>query len=159
MSPGIWSTAIAFALAAADGDAGGVLACEEHNNRLVITSDDRPVMWYVFGDGRILRPYFAHVRAPSGVQVTRQHPPRQGVDATDHDTMHPGIWLAFGDINGHDFWRNKGHIEHVRFIVSPSADAERLTSGGTRGGSKCSNSSSGRAWMAASCISPRAFAT
>lgn len=24
-------------------------------------------------------------------------PPLAGVDPDDHDTMHPGLWLAFGD--------------------------------------------------------------
>ena len=52
----------------------------------------------MFADRAILRPYFTRVHAPSGVQVTRAHPPRPGIDAIDHDTMHPGIWLAFGDL-------------------------------------------------------------
>src|SRR4030095_9484295 len=37
----------------------------------------------------------------------------------DHNTMHPGIWLGFGDISGTDFWRNKGRIEHERFMETP----------------------------------------
>ena len=24
--------------------------------------------------------------------------------------MHPGLWLAFGDLNGIDFWRNKAPV-------------------------------------------------
>jgi hypothetical protein len=79
-------------------------------------------MWYVFGDERILRPYFAHVHAPSGVQVTRQHPPRPGSDATDHDTMHPGIWFALGELSGADFWRNKGRVELIEFVERPRVD-------------------------------------
>jgi hypothetical protein len=75
---------------------------------------------FVFHDEKILRPYFANVHAPGGLQVTRHHPPRAGKDATDHDTMHPGIWLGFGDISGVDFWRNRGRIEHVGF-PEPSA--------------------------------------
>jgi hypothetical protein len=102
------------------------LEVASHNDKLVITRQQKPVAEFVFRDEKVLRPFFANVHTPGGVKVTRNHPPQDG-DATDHDTMHPGIWLAFGDINGHDFWRNKGHIEHVRFIVSPSADAERLT--------------------------------
>ena len=27
----------------------------------------------------------------------------QGTDLTDHETMHPGVWLAFDDISGNDF--------------------------------------------------------
>jgi hypothetical protein len=32
--------------------------------------------------------------------------------------MHPGIWLGFGDINGVDFWRNKGRIAHDRLTLT-----------------------------------------
>jgi len=93
---------------------------EEREDRLVISHNERPVATYVFRDEKIRRPYFAHVHAPGGTQVTRHHPPRPGIDAVDHDTMHPGIWLAFGDLGGADFWRNKGRVQHTRFVESPS---------------------------------------
>ena len=83
----------------------------EEGDRIVISHGDKPVATYVFADEKILRPYFAHVYAPDGTQVTRHHPPRPGLDAVDHDTMHPGIWLAFGDLGGADFWRNKGQVK------------------------------------------------
>ena len=91
------------------------------DGRLGITCDGQPVATYVYRDPGILRPYFADVHAPRGLKVTRNHPPVAGVDAADHDTMHPGLWLAFGDINGQDLWRNKARIEHVRFTEPPRA--------------------------------------
>jgi len=115
--------ACAFSLNASAAD----FAVQQAPDRLVITDRARPVAEFVFKDERILRPYFANVHAPGGVKVTRNHPPVAGVDATDHDTMHPGIWLAFGDISGQDFWRNKGRIEHIRFIEPPKAESGRLT--------------------------------
>lgn len=99
---------------------------EEKSDRLIITHSGKPVTEFVFHDERILRPYFANVFAPNGLRVTRRHPPIPGVDAMDHDTMHPGIWLAFGDISGHDFWRNKGRIEHLQFIDKPKMEEDRL---------------------------------
>jgi hypothetical protein len=81
----------------------------------------RPLATYYFRDAKTLRPFLARVRAPNGLQVTRNHPPVAGTDATDHDTMHPGIWLAFGDLGDGDFWRNKGRVEHVRFVEPPKA--------------------------------------
>ena len=96
-------------------------------DRLVIAHSGQPVTEFVFRDENILRPYFANVHAPGGLKATRNHPPIAGVDATDHDTMHPGIWLAFGDISGADFWRNKGSIEHRRFTESPAVRGGRLT--------------------------------
>jgi len=91
------------------------------DGRLVITAGNQPVATFVFRDEKILRPYFAQVYAPGGVQVTRKHPPEEGVDAVDHVAMHPGLWLAFGDIGGADFWRNQGHVQHVEFIERPAA--------------------------------------
>jgi hypothetical protein len=87
--------------------------------RLIITHDSTPVAHFVFADTNILRPYFAHVHTPDGVQVTRNHPPIAGVDPVDHPTMHPGIWLAFGNISGQDFWRNKATIRHEKFARPP----------------------------------------
>jgi hypothetical protein len=87
----------------------------------------KPITEFVFRDPAILRPYFANVRAANGVQVTRTHPPVAGKDSQDHATMHPGIWLGFGDIGGVDFWRNKGRIEHVRFVQQPVVGSEGLS--------------------------------
>ena len=101
-------------------------AWELKPDRLSILHAGRPLADYVFSDPEVLRPHFQNLRAPSGVQVTRAHPPAAG-DATDHATMHPGVWLAFGDINGEDFWRNKARIEHVAFTTDPTAADGRLT--------------------------------
>lgn len=102
-------------------------AVEHQADRLIITHDSKPVAHFVFADTNILRPYFAHVHTPDGIQVTRHHPPIAGVDPVDHPTMHPGIWLAFGNISGQDFWRNKATIRHDRFIMPPATHDSRLT--------------------------------
>jgi hypothetical protein len=88
--------------------------------RLEIAVGGAPFAVYVYEDPAIPRPYFAHVRAPGGIQVTRTHPPVEGKDATDHATVHPGIWLAFGDLGGADFWRNKGRVRHEHFVGEPA---------------------------------------
>ncbi len=76
----------------------------------VVVDVRRRLATYVWRDPKIPRPYLAHLRTPSGVQVTRNLPPEEGVDRTDHATFHPGLWLAFGDLSGADFWRNKGYV-------------------------------------------------
>ena len=38
--------------------------------------------------------------------------------------MHPGLWLAFGDISGTDFWRNKGVVRHAGFVEEPVDDPQ-----------------------------------
>jgi hypothetical protein len=106
---------------AAGGDDS--VSFDQRADSVVINVAGQPFAEYVFRDAKIPRPYLAHVRAPGGTQVTRNHPPVEGRDATDHDTFHPGIWLAFGDISGADFWRNKATIEHVEFVEKPTVDS------------------------------------
>lgn len=99
---------------------------EARSDSIIIKRGDSLVAEYFFRDATIPRPYFAHLHAPDGTRLTRSHPPVKGSDATDHDKLHPGLWLAFGDLNGVDFWRNKGHIEHVRFVSEPRIDSGKL---------------------------------
>jgi hypothetical protein len=95
---------------------------ERKDDRLDIRIDGKPRGEYVWGDRTILRPYFSSLRAPNGIQVTRRNPPVEGQDAVDHANMHPGLWLAFGDFAGSDFWRNKGTVRHVEFVEPPASD-------------------------------------
>ncbi|MHC4628829.1 MAG: DUF6807 family protein, partial [Planctomycetota bacterium] len=81
-------------------DDSGKITFRRQAGKVLINVDDKTIATYVYEDQQILRPYFTGLRAPSGVQVTRHHPPRKGIDADDHATMHPGLWLAFGDIGG-----------------------------------------------------------
>jgi hypothetical protein len=102
-------------------DDNGKITLRRQPGKVVVNSGDKAIATYVYDDPQILRPYFTGLKAPSGVQVTRRHPPRKGVDSDDHATMHPGLWLAFGDISGNDFWRNKARVKHAGFIKVPHA--------------------------------------
>ena len=86
---------------------------------LQIHSGKNKIATYIYQHDKVKRPFFAHVKSPSGTQVTRNFPPEKG-DRQDHADMHPGIWLAFGDLNGEDFWRNKGSVVHKGFTQSPT---------------------------------------
>ncbi len=92
------------------------LSVTEKADRLIITQAGSTLGEFVFADAKVKRPCFANMRAPGGIQVTRNFPPVEGKDATDHPDMHPGIWLGFGDLAGEDFWRNKAEMRHDRFI-------------------------------------------
>ena len=100
----------------------GPIKFSRQPGKVLVHSSDKTIATYVYEDPQILRPYFTALKAPSGVQVTRHHPPREGVDSDDHATMHPGLWLAFGDISDNDFWRNKARVKHDCFIEEPHAD-------------------------------------
>lgn len=99
----------------------GVVSFDMTSDSVVVLIDGQRVTEYFVRDPstKIQRPYFSHVKTIEGVQVTRSCPPGPD-DRQDHATMHPGIWLAFGDISGVDFWRNKGRIEHVEFVRPPA---------------------------------------
>lgn len=92
---------------------------------LVIRAGGAPVATYYFRDPRIPRPYFAHLHAPGGVQVSRNHPPIGGKDAADHAEFHPGLWLAFGDLSGADNWRNRAAVRHDKLVQEPKGGAGR----------------------------------
>jgi len=100
--------------------------CETKADRLMISLGEVAVCEYVFADPELPRPYFCQVKTADGLPVTRNHPPRDGKDPTDHADMHPGIWLAFGDLNGVDFWRNKGTVQQVRFVEPPVVEGSTL---------------------------------
>jgi hypothetical protein len=103
------------------------VAFDEEPDKVVVTVGGQPLATYVYRDTEVLRPYFAHVCVPGGVQVTRNHPPIEGRDRTDHASMHPGIWMAFGDLDGEDFWRNRGRVVHEAFLEPPTGSAGRGT--------------------------------
>ena len=88
-----------------------------------IVIGDQPLATYFYEDENITRAHFAHLRAPGAVQVTRNHPPIEGKDETDHATLHPGLWLAFGDLSKADCWRNKARVRHSSFIDKPTGGA------------------------------------
>ncbi len=103
------------------------VAFEPRDDTVLIRVDDRPLATYVYRDPEILRPYFKDVCAPGGLQVTRRHPPKEGSDPADHATMHPGLWLAFGDLGGADFWRNQATVAHGGFVRAPQAEGDKGT--------------------------------
>lgn len=92
---------------------------EQEPSVLIVRAGEQKVLRYVYRDEAIPRPYFCDVHTPSGLQVTRHHPPAEN-DLQDHATFHPGIWLAFGDLSGADSWRGKAAVEHVEFVEEPA---------------------------------------
>lgn len=100
-----------------------------------IEYDGRPFARYVYADETITRPYFCDLCAPSGVQVTRTHPPGKD-DLQDHATYHPGLWLAFADINGHDYWRLKARVAYDGFEKKPYVETISKEAADAAGGAR-----------------------
>jgi len=73
---------------------------------------------YNFKDGPF--PYFYPVIGPTGVNVTRHWPIKEGLDEGDDKLDHPhhrSLWFTHGGVNGHDFWSGKNDkIVHDKFL-------------------------------------------
>ena len=102
------------------------LTLSRTKDSLAVAAGNQPVATYSFADEKIFRPFYAHVFALTGMPVTRTFPPKAGEPA-DHADMHPGIWLAFGDLSSEDFWRNKGRVKHVEFVAEPKAEGSQAS--------------------------------
>ncbi len=50
------------------------------------------------------RPFFYPVIGPTGVNVTRHWPMKDGTDEQHDHRHHHSLWFTHGDVNGHDFW-------------------------------------------------------
>jgi hypothetical protein len=98
----------------------------ESPGRMGIRLGEQRIATYVWEDPAIPRPYFCNVFAPDGTRITRTHPPDPVADKDnmDHAEFHPGIWLAFGDLGGADFWRLKARVRHVEFSTKPTPTRE-----------------------------------
>lgn len=108
-----------------DSTAGPVVSFKHQPSKLEISIGGKPFATYVHYNSKIPRPYFAHVKTPSGIQATRHHPPREGKDSMDHDLLHPGMWLTFAGINGNDYWRLRKKTEHEMFVGKPEGGPGR----------------------------------
>lgn len=114
-----------FALAHVPGSAetlaSPAIAFEQEPTSITFSVDGKQIATYVYADEEIPRPYFKGLRTLDGVQVTRHHPPMEN-EPQDHATYHPGLWMAFGDVSGADFWRNKSVVRHMAFLQEPQID-------------------------------------
>ena len=83
---------------------------------------------------KLTRRALVNVTTPSGIQVTRNFPPRKpedidpGYGAEDgfiHPIMHPGIWLGYGDVGGNDYWRLQSEVVFTKFAQPPKGDRDQ----------------------------------
>jgi hypothetical protein len=106
---------------AATGVPAADLVIRQEADRLVVThAGGGPVATFVFTDPVVGRPAIRDLAAAGGTIVTRPCPPRPGIDADDHATMHPGVWLGFSDLSGADPWRHKTAVRFAGFDGKPA---------------------------------------
>src|SRR4051794_29702771 len=63
------------------------LSFESGADHISIRIGKTEVLKYVLKDNTIARPFFRHITLPSGIQLTRNSPPKTGVP-DDHASMH-----------------------------------------------------------------------
>ncbi len=95
---------------------------------LAIQLAGRVIADYHFSHPQTHRPFYANLRTPGGIPVTRTFPPVAGVDPLDHAFMHPGVSLGFANISGVNFWHNNdGRVVHRRLVTRPAVAAGVLS--------------------------------
>ena len=86
--------------------------------KLKVQIDGELFTEYNFKDGPF--PYFYPVIGPTGVNVTRHWPIKEGQDEGNDKLDHPhhrSLWYTHGEVNGHDFWQGRNdRIVHDKFL-------------------------------------------
>jgi hypothetical protein len=101
---------------------------EQHEGKIAIKLDGKPFTEFHYSE-KWDKPFLHPMLSASGEVITRGWPvePLPG-DSNDH-TWHRGLWFAHGDVNGVDFWREKGRDQTGRLIpkAPPKFSGDRLT--------------------------------
>jgi hypothetical protein len=94
-------------------DSGSPVTFERDGDRVRVLADGDPFTAYCYdGAAEVLtKPVLYPLRTAAGKTVTRGFPidPREG-ERTDHP-HHVGAWLAYGNVDGIDFWNNSPAVD------------------------------------------------
>lgn len=108
--------------------AKGAFRFQTEGKELQLLLDQKQVATYLLGHPKLTRRAFVNLKTPSGIQVTRNYPPRKPEDIDPgykhengiiHPNMHPGLWMSFGWIDGNDYWRLSSQVKHEGFFEVP----------------------------------------
>ena len=107
---------------------------QDLDDRLQIHLGKQRIATYLKRHPKLTRRALVNVTTPSGIQVTRNFPPRKpddidpgyrGEDGIIHPHMHPGIWLGYGDVNGNDYWRLQSKVMFERYTEPPKGERNK----------------------------------
>jgi hypothetical protein len=103
---------------ASDETTAGVKITEAEN-KITVEINGNLFTEYCYQEKDSKRPYFYPVIGPTGVNVTRNWPMKNG-ENEEHDHSHQrSLWYAHRSINGVDFWTDgakNGNIVHDKFL-------------------------------------------
>jgi len=102
------------------------------DGHLHVEVDRKPFTDFYFGP-EAPKPYLHPLRCASGKIVTRGFPMESLPGESTTDQHHRGVWLAYRDVNGYDFWENEFsyHRKNAGKVVTRSID--HLKSGKSSG--------------------------
>jgi hypothetical protein len=84
-------------------------------NRIDVMIAGKLFTSYLYGEN-MTKPLLVPVRTPSGIEVSRRHPPTEiPGGSTDHE-HHTGIFFAVDKVNGVKFWNNTGLSPQIRHV-------------------------------------------
>jgi sugar phosphate isomerase/epimerase len=145
----VWEEMLAKAQSSAaatqqKGDSTGV-KITDLTDKVRVEVDGKLFTEYNFKD--VPRPYFYPVIGPTGVNITRHWPMKEGENEEHDHIHHRSLWFAHGDVNGHDFWTEGskcGKIVHDKILSFDYAQDKNISSGPDAGVIQSQNN-----WVAA----------
>lgn len=84
--------------------------------RVEISIGGQPFSHFYYG-AEWPQPFLHPLRTTDGVSITRGYPVEKVEGETQDHVWHHGLWYAHGNINGVDFWRDKGPAATGRMVI------------------------------------------
>ncbi len=100
-----------------------------HPGRIEISLAGRPFSNLYYGPDWP-QPFLHPLRAASGLAITRGYPLEKIEGESQDHIWHHGLWYAHGDLNGVDFWRDKGPQTTGRIVIDGQPKTSRDTVSG-----------------------------
>ena len=112
-----------------DGGVTGV-SFRQDDERVDVLLDGKPLTTFHYEE-RWDKPFLHPIRTASGIVISRGWPV-DGSESTyaDHK-WHRGFWYGHGDINGEDFWREKGRDQTGTIVLTSKPELSTKNEGGT----------------------------
>ncbi|MGA3185498.1 MAG: PmoA family protein [Bryobacteraceae bacterium] len=120
--------AAVFALSSLEA---GVVVSKIDGHVHVVVNGQPFTDFYYGGDAP--KPYLHPLRCASGKIVTRSFPMENIPGESTTDQHHRGVWLAYRDVNGYDFWQNEFSYHNKTAGKVVTRSVEDLKSGQDRG--------------------------
>ncbi len=108
--------------------ADSAISFSRHPGRIEISIGGNPFSNLYYGP-EWPQPFLHPLRSAGGVAITRGYPVEKIEGESQDHIWHHGLWYAHGDINGVDFWRDKGPETTGRIVPAgePAISRDSVT--------------------------------